>query len=177
MNRNSETDFRPVQCRTQASRQQMVSVITPIYGEEDNIEPFFAALLPVLRGLGRDFEIIAVNDGSYDGSLPRLRTASIAIPELRVIDFRRNYGQTAAILAGIDYAVGEIIVPIDADLQNDPEDIPALLAKLDEGYDVVSGWRQHRKDQAFRRNFVSRIANIFISWISGVKLKDYGCTL
>jgi glycosyltransferase involved in cell wall biosynthesis len=177
MNRNTATDFCTAPYRASASRQHMVSVITPIYGEEDNVEPFFAALLPVLRGLGRDFEIIAVNDGSYDGSLQRLRAASIAIPELRVIDFRRNYGQTAAILAGIDYAVGEIIVPIDADLQNDPEDIPALLAKLDEGYDVVSGWRQHRKDYAFRRVFVSRIANVFISWISGVKLKDYGCTL
>jgi glycosyltransferase involved in cell wall biosynthesis len=177
MNRNSATDFRPVLCRTQASRQQMVSVITPIYAEEDNIEPFFAALLPVLRELGRDFEIIAVNDGSHDGSLQRLRAASVAIPELRVIDFRRNYGQTAAIMAGIDYAIGEIIIPIDADLQNDPQDIPTLLAKLDEGYDVVSGWRQHRKDSALRRNFVSRIGNMLISWISGVKLKDYGCTL
>ena len=109
--------------------------------------------------------------------LQRLRAASANIPELRVIDFRRNYGQTAAIMAGIDYASGEIIIPIDADLQNDPGDIPALLAKLDEGFDVVSGWRQVRKDHAFRRNFFSRIANKIISWISGVHLKDYGCTL
>jgi glycosyltransferase involved in cell wall biosynthesis len=159
------------------NRKHMLSVIAPIYGEEDNIEPLFAALLPVLRGLGRDFEIIAVNDGSHDASFQRLRAASVTIPELRVIDFRRNYGQTAAIMAGIDYASGEIIIPIDADLQNDPEDIPTLLAKLDEGYDVVSGWRQNRQDDAFRRNFVSRIANVVISWISGVQLKDYGCTL
>ena len=137
---------------TSGRRNQMVSVITPIYGEEDNIDPLFGALLPVLKGLGRDFEIIAVNDGSRDSSLQRLRAASANIPELRVIDFRRNYGQTAAIMAGIDYASGEIIIPIDADLQNDPGDIPALLAKLDEGFDVVSGWRQVRKDQAFRRN-------------------------
>jgi len=155
----------------------MVSVITPICGEEDNIAPFFDALLPVLRGLKRDFEIIAVNDGSRDSSLQRLRFASANIAELRVIDFRRNYGQTAAIMAGIDFASGEIIVPIDADLQNDPKDIPALLAKLDEGFDVVSGWRQDRKDSAFRRNLVSRIANKIISSISGVHLKDYGCTL
>ncbi len=127
----------------------MLSVVTPIYGEEDNIEPLFAALLPVLRALGRDFEIIAVNAGSRDSSLLRLRAAAVTIPELRIIDFRRNYGQTAAIMAAIDYASGNILVPIDADLQNDPEDIPALLAKLDEGYDVVSGWRQHRKDNAF----------------------------
>jgi glycosyltransferase involved in cell wall biosynthesis len=177
MNRHTATTIRTAPRRATASPQHTVSVITPIFGEEDNVEPFFAALLPVLRGLGRDFEIIAVNDGSHDESLQRLRAASVAIPELRVIDFRRNYGQTAALLAGIDYATGEIIIPIDADLQNDPEDIPVLLAKLDEGYDVVSGWRQYREDHAFRRNFVSRVANIFISWISGVKLKDYGCTL
>ena len=155
----------------------MVSVIIPIYDEGDNIDPLFGALLPVLRGSGRDFEIIAVNDGSHDLSLQRLRAASTKIPELRVIDFRRNYGQTAAIMAGIDYASGEIIITMDADLQNDPADIPILLAKLDEGFDVVSGWRQFRKDQAFRRNFASRVANKFISWISGVQLKDYGCTL
>jgi glycosyltransferase involved in cell wall biosynthesis len=155
----------------------MISVITPVYCEEDNIDPLLDALVPVLRGLVLDFEIIAVNDGSPDSSLERLRAASANIPELKVIDFRRNYGQTAAIMAGIDYASGEIIITIDADLQNDPADIPILLAKLDEGFDVVSGWRQVRKDQAFRRNFPSRVANKFISWISGVHLKDYGCTL
>src|SRR5215467_8944246 len=109
--------------RRSVSREHMVSVVTPIYGEEDNVEPLFAALLPVLRGLGRDFEIIAVNDGSHDGSLQRLRAASANIPQLRVIDFRRNYGQTAAIMAGIDYASGKVIITIDADLQNDPRDI------------------------------------------------------
>jgi glycosyltransferase involved in cell wall biosynthesis len=164
---------------TATGRRQkpLLSVIAPVYTEEDNIDPFFDILLPVLRGLGRDFEIIAVNDGSHDTSLQRLRVASTNIPELRVIDFRRNYGQTAAIMAGIDYASGEIIIPIDADLQNDPRDIPALLAKLDEGFDVVSGWRQVRKDKAFRRKLVSRVANKIISRISGVHLKDYGCTL
>lgn len=154
-----------------------ISVIVPIYGEEENIGPFLDALLPVLRGLGRDFEIIAVNDGSRDASLERLCSASANIPELRIINFRRNYGQTAAIMAGIDYALGQTIVPIDADLQNDPRDIPALLAKLDEGYDVVSGWRQNRKDHAVRRHLVSRIANVIISRVSGVHLNDYGCTL
>jgi glycosyltransferase involved in cell wall biosynthesis len=179
--RGRNAPYRQMELRRKpanAGRQnQMVSVITPIYGEEDNIDPLFGALLPVLRGLGRKFEIIAVNDGSSDSSLQRLRAASAKIPELRVIDFRRNYGQTAAIMAGIDYASGEIIIPIDADLQNDPEDIPSLLAKLDQGFDVVSGWRQVRKDQPIRRNFVSRIANQLISRISGVHLKDYGCTL
>jgi glycosyltransferase involved in cell wall biosynthesis len=163
--------------RIAGGRNQMVSVIIPIYDEQDNIDPLFDALLPVLRALRRNFEIIAVNDGSRDSSLQRLRAASINIPELKVIDFRRNYGQTAAIMAGIDYASGEIIITIDADLQNDPADIPILLAKLDEGFDVVSGWRQFRKDRALRRNLPSRVANKFISWISGVYLKDYGCTL
>lgn len=158
-------------------RAEMVSVIIPIYGEEESIDPLFAALLPVLGALHRRFEIIAVNDGSSDSSLQKLRIASENIPELKVIDFRRNYGQTAAIMAGIDYASGEIIIPIDADLQNDPADIPRLLAKIDEGFDVVSGWRQVRKDRAFRRIFFSRIANKIISWISGVHLNDYGCTL
>ena len=108
---------------------QPISVIIPIYLEEDNIEPLFAVLVPVLKGLGRNFEIIAVNDGSHDSSFQRLRTASASIPELRIIDFRRNYGQTAAIMAGIDHASGDIIVTIDADLQNDPKDIPVLLGK------------------------------------------------
>ncbi|HET9904305.1 MAG TPA: glycosyltransferase family 2 protein [Xanthobacteraceae bacterium] len=154
-----------------------ISVIIPIYNEEDNVEPLFAALLPVLRGLGRDFEVIAVNDGSRDATLARLRAAAARIPELRVVDFRRNYGQTAAMMAGIDHAAGDVIVSLDADLQNDPHDIPLLLAKLDEGYDVVSGWRKDRQDYAIRRVLVSKIANAVISRISGVPLKDYGCTL
>jgi glycosyltransferase involved in cell wall biosynthesis len=169
----------PVRRRLKIADQRTceISVVAPIYGEEENIGPFLDALLPVLRGLERDFEIIAVNDGSRDASLERLRSASANIPELRIINFRRNYGQTAAIMAGIDYALGQIIVPIDADLQNDPKDIPALLAKLDEGYDLVSGWRQDRKDHAVRRNLVSRMANVIISRVSGVHLNDYGCTL
>src|SRR5262249_33227836 len=97
--------------------------------------------------------------------------------ELKIIDFRRNYGQTAAIMAGIDHAGGKVIVPIDADLQNDPEDIPLLLQKIDEGYDVVSGWRKDRRDARLRRTWISRIANKLISYISGVQLHDYGCTL
>ena len=157
--------------------REFVSVIIPVFNEEDSLKPLISRTVSVLDPLGVDFEIIAVNDGSRDSSLQRLRAASANIPELRVIDFRRNYRQTAALMAGIDFASGEIIIPIDADLQNDPGDIPALLAKLDEGFDVVSGWRQVRKDAAFRRNFISRIANYIISRVSGVHLKDYGCTL
>lgn len=157
--------------------QPDVSVIIPVYNEEENIGPLIASLLPALRRLGQKFEIILVNDGSRDRSLEALIREARANPEMRIIDFRRNCGQTAAIMAGIDHAAGKVIVTIDADLQNDPADIPNLLVKLDEGYDVVSGWRRERKDAALRRNMLSRMANWLISSISGVKLHDYGCTL
>jgi dolichol-phosphate mannosyltransferase len=154
-----------------------LSVITPIYNEKNNIPILIERLVAVLKELGQPFEIIAVNDGSRDASLSELRKQAVLHSELKVIDLRRNYGQTAAIMAAIDHASGEIIVAIDADLQNDPEDIPRLLAKMAEGFDVVSGWRKDRKDAALRRNFLSRAANRIISWISGVHLHDYGCTL
>jgi glycosyltransferase involved in cell wall biosynthesis len=131
----------------------------------------------VLRDHGMPYEIIAVDDGSSDGSVEVLRCQAETTAALKIVNFRRNYGQTAAMMAGIDHASGGIIVPIDADLQNDPADIPALLEKLDEGYDVVSGWRTERKDARFRRTMVSRVANRMISCISGVRLHDYGCTL
>jgi glycosyltransferase involved in cell wall biosynthesis len=158
-------------------RAPELSVIIPVYNEEENIEPLCASLLPVLRGIGRSFEIIAVNDGSRDKSCAVLKAVAATTPELKVVDFRRNYGQTAAMMAGIDHASGQIIVSLDADLQNDPADIPLLLQKIDEGCDVASGWRQERQDAAITRNLVSRIANRLISQISGVHLKDYGCTL
>lgn len=154
-----------------------VSVVTPIYQEESNVEVLCGKLFDVLDGLGQTFEIIAVNDGSTDCSLERLKAIAERRRELKIIDLSRNQGQTAAIMAGIEYASGETLVFIDADLQNDPEDIPKLLEKLDEGYDVVSGWRALRKDAAIRRNFVSRVANSVISKVSGVHLHDYGCTL
>ena len=154
-----------------------ISVIVPIFNEAESIETLLARLFAVLDRLPHRFEIIAVNDGSRDGSLALLRAAARARPELKLVNFRRNYGQTAAMMAGIDHASGEIIVAIDADLQNDPDDIPALLDKLDEGFDVVSGWRKQRQDAPIRRNLVSRIANLLISRISGVPLNDYGCTL
>ncbi|MDP2699707.1 glycosyltransferase family 2 protein [Thalassospira sp.] len=160
-----------------AGQTTYISVIVPIYNEEDSIPGLCQALLAVLDLLGRPFEIICVNDGSSDRSLEILRQETTLRPELKVVSFRRNYGQTAAMMAGIDHASGEIIIPIDADLQNDPEDIPLLLAKIEEGYDVVSGWRKDRQDAAIRRNMVSRMANRLISRISGVHLHDYGCTL
>src|SRR5580658_6474259 len=154
--------------------QATISVIVPVKNEAENLPLLIDRLLPVLHGLGRSFEVIIVNDGSTDDSLRVLRELAASHPELRVIDLARNYGQTAAMMAGIDHARGDIIVPIDADLQNDPADIPRLLAKLDEGYDVVSGWRKDRRDAAIRRNFVSSVANFAISRISGVRLHDYG---
>jgi dolichol-phosphate mannosyltransferase len=155
-----------------------LTVVVPIFNEQDNVEPLLAQLFAVLDGLvaerGLTFEVIAINDGSTDGSLARLKTAAGRRRELKVVDIRRNSGQTAAIMAGIDFAAGGIIVSIDGDLQNDPADIPRLLEELDRGFDVVSGWRRHREDAPIRRNLVSRIANRVISDISGVRFNDYG---
>ena len=154
-----------------------LSILIPIYNEEENVAPLMERLFEVLHGLPHSFEVLAVDDGSKDGTFARLSQAAAQHPELKVLRFRRNYGQTAAMMAGIDFARGDVLVSLDADLQNDPGDIPLLLAKLDEGYDVVSGWRKSRKDAPIRRTLVSRMANRMISWISGVHLQDYGCTL
>jgi glycosyltransferase involved in cell wall biosynthesis len=169
-------DSLPAGQRPPAEREA-VSVVVPVFNEEDSIAPLCAALDEVLRTVGKPYKIILVNDGSVDRSRDEIIKAAKRYPQLIGINLRRNYGQTAALMAGIDHARGDVIVLIDADLQNDPKDIPRLLAKLDEGYDVVSGWRRERKDAAVRRNFVSRVANALISWISGVHLHDYGCTL
>lgn len=155
----------------------MISVIIPIYNEHDNIFPLYEKLASELPLLGRDFEVILVNDGSVDGSDELLAQVSAKDERFKVVNLRINFGQTAAMMAGIDYARGTIIVPMDGDLQNDPADVRRLIEKLDEGYEVVSGWRKDRQDAALRRNFPSRIANRLISWISGVHLHDYGCSL
>src|SRR5262245_7534060 len=155
----------------------LISIVTPIFNERENIPVLLQRLMAVLPGLGHPFELVAVNDGSQDGSIEVLREQAKLHSWLKVVSFRRNCGQTAAIQAGIDYASGDVIVTIDADLQNDPEDIPRLLDKLNEGYDVVSGWRKDRQDSAISRNLVSLIANRMISRTSGVPLHDYGCTL
>ena len=154
-----------------------VSVLAPIYNEVDNIPLLAERLVAVLETLPLSWEVILVNDGSRDGSLQALRAAAQRDARIRIVDLKRNSGQTAAMMCGIDHATGEVLIPIDADLQNDPADIPRLLAKLDEGFDVVSGWRADRKDARVRRNFVSRVANKIISMISGVHLHDYGCSL
>lgn len=163
----AETDTAPVQ----------ISVLIPVFNEVENVAPLAAALLPALERLERSFEVVFINDGSTDGTERALKDLARADPRVRVINFRRNVGQTAAMMAGIDHARGAVIVPMDGDLQNDPEDIGPLVAKLDEGYDVVSGWRRDRQDAFARRTLPSRIANKLISAISGVHLNDYGCTL
>ncbi len=155
----------------------MLSVCVPIYNEEESIPVLYEKVREVLCRLNQEWEIILINDGSIDGSATILDRLAQKDSRVKVVHFRRNYGQTAAMMAGIDYANGDVIIPIDADLQNDPEDIPKLLAKLDEGYDICSGWRKNRKDNGLRRNLPSQIANWIISKISGVQLHDYGCSL
>ncbi|HLX21709.1 MAG TPA: glycosyltransferase family 2 protein [Usitatibacter sp.] len=155
----------------------MLSITIPIFNEEPNVEPLHAKLVQSLEALGKPFEIVLVNDGSTDGSAAALDALAARDKRVKVVHFRRNYGQTAAMMAGIRYASGEIIVPMDGDMQNDPADIAKLVAKLDEGFDVVSGWRRDRKDSVLQRTLPSRAANFLISWISGVHLHDYGCSL
>lgn len=154
-----------------------LSVVIPLYNEEDNVAPLCAALLAALTAMPHSFEIILVNDGSRDGTEARLIEAATRDPRIRVLNFRSNKGQTAAMMAGMDYAAGKVIVPMDGDLQNDPKDIARLLEKLDEGYEVVSGWRRDRQDNFMIRTVPSRVANWLISKVGGVPLHDYGCSL
>ena len=154
-----------------------LSVVLPIYNERESLDALFDGLFTVLDGMDCAYEVIAVDDGSADGSIEHLRRFAARRPEVRLIEFARNFGQTAALMAGFDHSRGEVVVTLDADLQNDAADIPAMVARLHEGYDVVSGWRVERKDSALSRRLPSWLANCIISRISGVRLKDYGCTL
>jgi glycosyltransferase involved in cell wall biosynthesis len=156
--------------------QPDVSVVIPLYDEEDNVEPMYERLIASLTDLGQSYEVIVVDDGSRDRTYARLMQLASSDPHLKVVRLRRNYGQTAAMSAGFDHARGKVIVPMDGDLQNDPADIALLLTKVDEGYDVVSGWRRDRQD-GFARRLPSRIANWLIGRVTGVRLHDYGCTL
>ena len=156
---------------------ESLSVIVPVYNEEENLDAIAEKLLSTLQQLGREFEIVFIDDGSTDNSRDVLDKLAAGNDSIKLVHFKRNFGQTSAMMAGLDYSSGEVIIPIDADLQNDPADIPRLLERLDEGYDLVSGWRKDRKDDTLRRNFPSWVANRIISRISGVKLHDYGCTL
>jgi glycosyltransferase involved in cell wall biosynthesis len=154
-----------------------LSLFLPVLDEEENLRPMHEKIKQALDALGKTAEVIFVDDGSTDRSLSILREIASEDPRVRVISLRRNYGQTAAMSAGIDAAKGAILIPMDADLQNDPADIKRLLDKLDEGYDVVSGWRKNRQDKLVSRKIPSQIANRVISWIGGVPLHDYGCSL
>ena len=154
-----------------------LSVVIPIYDEAESIPLLHEQLTTELGALGRTYEVIYVDDGSRDESLSRLKTLVQADPHVVVVQFRRNFGQTAALQAGIDHSRGSVLVFMDGDMQNDPHDIGRLLAKLDEGNDVVSGWRRDRHDALLRRKVPSWIANWLISSVTGVRLRDYGCTL
>lgn len=154
-----------------------LSLFLPVLDEEENLRPMHAKISAALDALGKTAEVIYVDDGSTDKSLEILREIAAGDDRVRVISLRRNYGQTAAMSAGIDAAMGDILIPMDADLQNDPADIKRLLDKLDEGYDVVSGWRKNRQDKLISRKIPSQIANKIISAIGGVHLHDYGCSL
>lgn len=154
-----------------------LTITVPIFNEKDNIQPLHEKVCVAMAALAQPWELVFVDDGSRDGSGEVLDAIAASDPHVSVVHFVRNYGQTAAMMAGMDHARGEIVVPMDGDLQNDPADIARLLAKLDEGYDVVSGWRKDRQDHAIKRNLPSRLANALISRVSGVHLHDYGCSL
>lgn len=155
-----------------------LSIVIPVYNEEESLPDLHRALQHALSESIPSWEVVYVNDGSKDSSIQVLEDLAFEDPlHVRVVDFRRNFGQTAAIAAGIDYSIGEIIVLMDADLQNDPADIPMMVDKIHQGYDVVSGWRANRKDKFITRTMPSRAANWLISTVTGVHLHDYGCTL
>ena len=154
-----------------------LSVVVPVFNEEGSVGELATRLKAVLGAMGTTWEVIFVDDGSRDRTVEILRQENLKEPRVKLIRFRRNFGQTAAFVAGFDFASGEIVVTMDGDLQNDPTDIPRLVAKIGEGFDLVNGWRVKRKDTFLTRRLPSVIANALISFITGVKLHDYGCTL
>ena len=155
----------------------MISVVIPIHNEEQNLPILAGKLTAALGTIGREYEVLFINDGSTDGTADRIHEVCRSDLRFKAIHFRRNSGQTAAMQAGFTHARGNVIVAMDGDLQNDPADIGKLLAKIDEGFDLVSGWRKDRQDHPIKRNFLSRVANGLISRTTGVHLHDYGCSL
>jgi len=154
-----------------------LSLVIPIYNEEENIPILYQEIVTAVSGRYRDFEIIFINDGSTDLSLEKLRDLHRQDKRVKVIDFRKNFGQSSAISAGFAHCCGDLVITLDGDLQNDPADIPMIVDKLLEGYDIVNGWRKDRKDKLFTKRIPSYFGNQLISRITGVKLRDYGCTL
>ena len=154
-----------------------LSIVIPVFNEEENIEPLIREIDAVLAPSGQRYEIVAVDDGSKDGTFAVLRGLLCQQKSLKAVRLKRNFGQTAALAAGLAYAQGEVVVLMDGDGQNDPADIPALLKKIDDGNDLVAGWRHNRQDPFLNRRLPSMIANRLISWTTQVKLHDYGCTL
>jgi len=154
-----------------------LSIVVPLFNEEESLPLLVEKLLLALRPLGRSFELVLVDDGSSDRTAEVLRQQTAGAPELVAVLLRRNYGQTAAMAAGFDASRGRLIVTLDGDLQNDPADIPMLLERLEQGYDLVSGWRHQRQDHAVSRLLPSKIANALIARVTGVRLHDYGCSL
>ncbi len=166
--------------QTESNDAPQVSLVLPCFNEKETIPYLLPALdksIEQLAGEGRTAEVIIVDDGSSDGSFGMLKEGAASRPWLKLVELKRNYGQTAAMSAGFDRARGEYVVPLDADLQNDPNDIPGMLDKLEEGHDVVCGWRKNRKDKLISRKIPSKMANWLIGRVTGVKLHDYGCTL
>lgn len=159
------------------SERPQVTILIPVYNEEDNIRPLVSSIVDVMRRAGTSCEILFVDDGSSDATVDRIRSERAVHREVRLVRLRRNFGQTAALAAGLDHSIGDYVVTMDGDLQNDPEDIPTLLALLEEGYDLVCGWRRDRKDRFFSRRLPSRIANAMLSDLTGVQVHDFGCTL
>jgi glycosyltransferase involved in cell wall biosynthesis len=159
-----------------ASERVSISVVVPLFNEADNVKDLHRELRASLEELGRPFEILLVDDGSQDGTTEKILDLEARDPRVRAILLRRNFGQTAAFSAGFDHARGEVVVTSDGDLQNDPADIPALVRRLDDGYDLVCGWRKRRQDPLSKR-LPSHLANRLISWATGVRLHDYGCSL
>jgi glycosyltransferase involved in cell wall biosynthesis len=157
--------------------QPQISIVVPVYNEEDNVNLLYQRIHDACEPIGQRYEVVFVDDGSRDRTFEVLSGIHEQDPRVKVVRFRRNYGQTAAMAAGFEYAQGRIMISMDGDLQNDPSDIPLLLAKLDEGYDVVCGWRKNRQDKMISRRFPSVIANWIIGRVTGVRIHDNGCSL
>ena len=173
---NSTNPINPTSTLKPKDMPLYLSIVVPLYNEEESVEKLLAGILEVTKQFDFAYEIIFVDDGSKDNTWAIVEQLKETTPQLKAIKFRRNYGQTSAMVAGFDYARGQIIVTMDGDLQNDPSDIPLLLEKMEQGYDIVSGWRKNRKDH-FSRVLPSKIANAIISLTTGVRLHDYGCSL